>query len=138
MIMTVAGKSSPFMRISLTFAYACIGTSGLLLVLSPVFATVNTPLALTMVWFLLVGGYLGMLGAASNRWAGEFTGLPLLIAAFSVFGFITKHENAGTPYIAWANLFLLNGLALVILARWAYVYAVANAAERFSRKKAPR
>lgn len=132
-------KSSALMRVARTIAYMCIGTAGLLLILSPVFATTSTPLSLTMTWFMMIGGYLSMLGAATNRWAGEFSGIPLLIASFSVFGFITFRENRpDAPYIAAANLSLLNGLALLFLARWLHVFSVQEAAQRFSRKKRPK
>ena len=131
-------KPSVLMRVARTIAYACIGTSGLLLIMSPIFATTETPLAITMTWFMMVGGYISAVGAATNRWAGEFMGIPLLMASFSVFGFITFRENRpDAPYIAAANLSLLNGLALLFLARWLYVFSVQDAAQRFSRKKRP-
>lgn len=132
MVLTNARPSVP-MRVLRSVAYGCIGTAGVLLLVSPVFMSDATGLAIGMTWFLLVGGILSCLGAATVRWVGEFTGLPLLTVAFIVFGAITYRQNVeGAPYLAGANLALLSGIGLLFFARWVHVYSVFRAADRFS------
>ena len=132
---TLEGSSKPsmFLRVVRSIAYLLIAVAGFLLLLSPVFATGNDIISIVMTWFLLVGGAFSAIGSAAGRWAGEFTGLPLLCIAFAVFGLLTFREGyPQTPYIAWANLSLLVGLSLMFVARWRYVFSVFRVADRFS------
>lgn len=133
--MTLEGSSEPsmFLRVARTLAYICIGTAGLLLLLSPVFRADSNLVTLAMTWFFLVGGGLAATGAGTGRWFGEFTGLPLITVSFAVFGILTWRANVGAaPFIAWANLMLLVGLSLMFLARWRYVFSVVQAALNLS------
>jgi hypothetical protein len=126
---------STLQRIVRAVAYGLIGAAGALLLISPVFMADATPTAVLMSWFILVGGTSSALGTATDRWVGEFVGLPLLGPAFAVFGAITYREShVAAPYLAAANLTLLLGLALLFMARWIYVLGVFHAADRLTRK----
>lgn len=105
-------------------AYALMCASGVLLLLSPFLVEVYPRTAETMAWFLAVGGGCCTLGAISERWVGEYVGIPLLAASFAVFGIITfapAWDDA--PYLALANLSLLMAVALGLVTRWREAHA---------------
>lgn len=118
-------RQSVFLRWVRSLAYVLMATAGVLLVLSNLMHVYYGPLGEAMSWFLIVGGILSAVGAATNRWAGEFSGLPLLAPAFAVFGVLVwRTSNISTPFIAAANLSLLMAIAFVMMSRWRVVFAV--------------
>lgn len=120
-----------------TLAYALMCVSGVLLLLSPVLTTAYTEVAEVMSWFLLVGGLCCTIGAVTEKWWGEYVGLPLLASSFMVFGLISSSDAWGAaPYLAAANLALLFAVALGLLARWRDARAVYRLASRLAEKEA--
>jgi hypothetical protein len=113
-----------------------MSTSGGLLIYSDLLILVYGPLGEVMAWFMLLGGLFSALGSLTFRWAGEFTGLPLLGSAFCVFGILVwrvNHEQA--PLIAAANLCLLLSIGVVMGARWRVVFAVYHLASALGKGK---
>lgn len=117
-------RQSRTIRIALTVAYGLMGTAGAFLLISPIFQEAYSWRIEVMAWFLIVGGVLACIGAASQRWWGEFTGLPLLSAAFAVFGVITAAENYEfDAFLSLANGGLLWAVASLLVARWRVPFA---------------
>ena len=134
LIMTTDGtfRQSETLRWLRALAYFLIGAAGILLLVSPVFRSTTGFLAHSMAVFLAVGGPLCCLGAARKRWAGEFCGLPLLASSFLVFGIITFRDTfAAAPFLATANLAMLAGFSVIMMARWRVVLAIYKIADRF-------
>lgn len=128
-----------WVRVLRPLAYFCFGLAGVLLWFSPILLAVLGTLAIIMSVFLAGGGMLAFYGSVTDRWIGEFIGLPLLVAAFIVFGliqfFFTLPE---TPYIASANLGLMLGVASILASRWREVKAVFRVAEANATARARR
>jgi hypothetical protein len=119
-------------------AYFLMFVSGGLLLMSPVLMQGFGPIGVVMAGFLVVGGFMSTLGAASERWAGEFIGLPLLSSSFAVFGIIsTAGTLTAAPLLAFANLCLLLAVTSSLLARWREVKAVYRLSDHLSRKAGP-
>jgi len=117
-------------------AYGCMGSAGVLCIVSPILTFVYPSTAEAMAWFLVVGGYLSMVGAYIEHWWGEYIGIPLLASAFSVFAIITWQGNWDyAPYLATANLLLLASVALGLMARWRDARAVFRLANHLSRRE---
>ena len=134
MILLPNGKfrESRTLRWLRTIAYGLIGIAGVLLIVSPVFRQTTGLLPGLMAGFLAVGGTACCYGCVTHRWVGEFTGLPLLASSFVVFGILSFRDAIHVaPYIAFANLSLLTGFAIVMMARWRVVLAVYQIADRF-------
>jgi hypothetical protein len=76
---------------------------------------------LIYVWdsFLFVGGLLCAAGAVSDRWIGEYMGLPLLASVFGVYGVSAAHIGITLhrPESA-AGAFALTAIALLLHGRW--------------------
>jgi uncharacterized membrane protein HdeD (DUF308 family) len=72
---------------------------------------------LVLVWvaFLVIGGICSSVGAATERWLGEYIGLPLLGSVFAVYGLAAFANTSRSVYAAGA-LFL--AIALLISSRW--------------------
>lgn len=119
-------------------AYFCMGTAGVLLLLSPLLDQVfDSTIGITMSIFLAAGGACAFFGALVEQWWGEYVGIPLLASAFSVFAVVSLQDGFEVaPYIALANFLLLFSLALALLARWRDVRAVFRLAIHLSQKEA--
>jgi hypothetical protein len=129
-------RPSASLRVLRTIGYALIGLAGTLLILSPIFPPEVGTGGTVMAWFLAVGGGLSALGTATNRWVGEFMGLPLLGVSFLVFALLSADDGfEEAPYIVAANVSLLAGLALLMFARWRSVLAVFHLADKFSGRR---
>lgn len=78
---------------------------------------------LVTVWnaFLLVGGLASAIGAITERWIGEYVGLPLLASVFAVYGVAAVASGRETSYAAGAAFV---GIALLFMGRWVDVAAV--------------
>lgn len=112
------------LRLSLAAAYLLMGAAGFFLLLSPMFRDIYQWRIEIMAWFLLTGGFLGLIGTVTRRWFGEFTGLPLLSSAFAVFGLVTMGEQYDiAPKLALANAFLLWSVSAMLVARWRVSFA---------------
>ncbi len=70
---------------------------------------------------LLVGGITAAWGVASERWIGEYIGLPLLFAVFAVYG--VASYATGRPTAAAAGSAFI-AVALLLVGRWGDVAAV--------------
>lgn len=66
---------------------------------------------------LSIGGVLALIGAVSDRWLGEYVGLPMLGASLLVFGATLLALSGGTPGRGSIGLFLL-ALMFVCVGRW--------------------
>ncbi len=93
------------------------------------------------VWsaMLVVGGVPAALGAARNRWVGEWVGLPPLVAVWAVYGIAAAAMGlrTGTPARIAPALALL-AVAAVLFWRWQNVALdrdAARAAARESRRR---
>lgn len=129
-------RQSRFIRVALTTAYLIFTIVGALIWFSPVVVDIYGPAIRTLALFLVVGGGFSALGAATQRWAGEFAGLPLLAVAFLSFGLeasVDTYEYA--PLLATANLLLLSALALLMGVRWRAVFAVYRMARGVGRRE---
>lgn len=106
------------------WAYAC---GYLLMAVAGVFAGVwpspnvsNAAAAnawLVLVWdaFLVIGGICSSAGAVSERWLGEYIGLPLLGSVFAVYG-LASFASPNRAAFAAGSVFL--GIALLLVSRW--------------------
>lgn len=95
----------------------------------PVSSIRDTTGWLVYLWatFLLVGGILAGLGALTDRWIGELTGLPLISSAFAVY-FVVLVLARTVPGAAAGLAF--GAVALVLIARWQDVSQVRQEADR--------
>lgn len=86
---------------------------------------------LAMVWaiMLVVGGVASAIGAALDRWLGEYAGLWPLITTFLVYAVSIAVTAARNPP-AWAGAALLGSIAFLLLSRWRDVAAVRHHALR--------
>jgi hypothetical protein len=117
-------------------AYGLMGGAGVLLMFSPALRHDLGPVGFLMAIFLAVGGFVSGAGALTERWVGEYVGIPLLSASFAVFGIIsTVAAIESAPLIATANLSLLLAVSAGLLARWREARAVYRLATHLSRKK---
>lgn len=77
--------------------------------------------------FLLVGGGLCAYGAATDRWIGELSGLPLVAAAFGVYGVIlalTRTVSGAAASLAFT------AVALILVSRWQDISLIRKEATR--------
>lgn len=91
-------------------------------------ATAPTAGVLVYVWaaMLVVGGVTSGLGAALDRWLGEYIGLWPLVFTFTVYALAAAAAGA-----AIAGAALLGGIALLLLARWRDVATIRREAARY-------
>lgn len=121
-----------------TLAYLLMGSAGVFLLMSPVLTDVYTTLATIMSWFLVVGGASSFWGALTERWVGEYVGLPLLASSFAVFGVISFAPSFDVyPYVALANLALLLSVSAGLMARWREARGTYRLAVHMSERSEP-
>lgn len=84
---------------------------------------------LTIAWavMLVVGGIASAVGAALDRWLGEYTGLWPLIVTFTIYA-LTIAANGHLYGIAGAAL--LASIAFLLLSRWRDVAALRQYSRR--------
>lgn len=118
-------------------AYALFGLAGLAAVLWPAPSVQSASGWLVYVWaaWLLVGGLTSALGTITDRWIGEYAGLPLLVAAFGVY---TVVIGASGRLSSLAGAFVLGGIAAKLAARWQDVQAVRKEATALAKAKRTR
>lgn len=125
------------------WAYAC---GYLLMAVAGVFAGIwpspnvsNAAAAsawLVLVWdaFLVAGGVCSSVGAVTERWLGEYVGLPLLGAVFAVYG-LASFASPNRAAFAAGAVFL--GIALLIISRWLDVAYARRLARRAVQDAGP-
>lgn len=87
--------------------------------------------------FCVVGGLTSALGAATDRWGGEYVGLPLISTAMLTFAGITirdVYEQAG--WLAVPSIALLVAFGGIVASRWIDVLAVRRAARDYADARA--
>jgi hypothetical protein len=82
-------------------------------------ATSPTSGVLVYVWALvfLVSGFISWLGALTDRWLGEYAGLPALALTFLVYGLSAFGASGGRPS-AIAGGLALSAIAALLMALW--------------------
>ena len=114
--------------------YTLMGLAGAWAIIWPapaVQAATSPAAALAYVWalLLLVGGFTSAVGAAMDRWLGEYAGLWPLIVTFAAYGLAAASTGRLT---AIAASLALGSIALLLLARWRDVAMVRREAVRYS------
>lgn len=104
-------------------AYVLFGLAGLAAVLWPAPSVQAASGWLVYVWaaWLLTGGAMSAVGTFTDRWIGEYAGLPLLFAAFAVYALVVATNGRLTSA---AGALVLGGIAAKLAARWQDVNAV--------------
>ena len=118
-------RQSTFLWWTAALAYASFTAAGALFIISPQLGATYGTFGDTMAAFLVIGGLLSLAGSLTRRWAGEFVGTPLLAVGSAVLGLLTwkaTHEQAF--WLAYGNLVLLWGLALMMCVRFRMVLAL--------------
>ena len=116
----MAPQFTPPRRISRVFAYSAFATTGFTSIMWPVASVVAATQGaryLTFVWagMLIAGGIISALGAAVDRWIGEYVGLLPMMVTFVIYALAVA--AAGTPTSVAGSAFL-SGVALILFARW--------------------
>jgi hypothetical protein len=96
---------------------------------APAVERATAPIAqLLMVWavFLTGGGLLSAFGAITDRWIGEYLGLPLLTAVAAVYG-VSALSSGRTTSLAGGAVLL--AMAAFLAVRWLEVAAVRKAVQ---------
>jgi len=126
-----------WLKVMRTLAYLLMGMAGVFCLLSPFLTVVYNTLAEVMAWFLVVGGLCAFLGSLTERWWGEYVGLPLLSSAFMVFAVLSMAGSyAEAHYLALANFALLSAVALGLMSRWREARAIYRLALHLSKRRA--
>lgn len=110
----------PPVRVSRVFAYCAFAAAGATSIAWPVPAVAEATTGaryLALVWagMLTTGGVLSALGAAVDRWIGEYVGLLPMIATFAIYA-LTVAVSGSLPSAAACTF--LTGVALVLFSRW--------------------
>ncbi len=115
-------------------SYALMAGAGLAAMAwpAPAVKAATSPVAgvLVYVWAVLlaVGGLCACVGAARDRWLGEYTGLPPLVMVFAVYA-LAAAATGKTSAIAGSCA--LGSIALLLLARWRDVAHIRQEAARY-------
>lgn len=114
---------SPRRRVARVLAYSLWVIAGILLTASPSeIIAGNTSGYIVYVWaiFMMVGGIFSFIGAATDRWIGEYTGLPLVISTLWLYGgILTVASFTGEfSYVRLAIGLLFVSFGLKALGRW--------------------
>lgn len=88
---------------------------------------------LVYIWagLMVIGGASSAIGAATDRWLGEYVGLWPLIFTFAVFGLISFGSSRGP--VAYAGGFLLAAFAALLVGRWRETALIRREAVRRAR-----
>jgi hypothetical protein len=109
--------------------YAMMAAAGAIAFAIPVSSIQATTGWLVYLWatFLFVGGIFCTLGALTDRWLGELTGLPLISSAFAVYFVVLMLARTVSGAAAGVAF---GAVALVLWARWQDVSKVRQEADR--------
>lgn len=93
-------------------------------------AATNPVTTLAYVWaaLLVVGGMSSAIGAAADRWLGEYAGLWPLIATFAVYAIAGAATGRATTV---AGSCALGSIAFLLLARWRDIAQIRREAARY-------
>lgn len=82
------------------------------------------------VWdaFLIIGGLCSCFGAVTDRWIGEYLGLPLLSSVFAVYGIAALYIGGSSRPTSLAGGCALLSIAMLIIGRWREVSVVRKSA----------
>jgi len=96
-------------------------------------ATAPTAGALVYVWagMLAVGGLSSAIGAALDRWLGEYAGLWPLVVTFWVYALAAGSTGRATSI---AGACALSSIAMLLLARWRDVALIRREAARLAER----
>ncbi len=130
----------PRRRLLYTAAYALMAAAGVAAFFFPARSVQSAtgPLdALIVLWsiFLVVGGAASALGSFTDRWLGEYVGLPLLAAVFGVYGVGALALARPGMWTVLAGGFAFLAIALVFMGRWAEVGRVRVEAAKQARER---
>ena len=118
-------KQSTFLWWTGALAYALFTAAGALFIASPQLGATYGTFGDTMAAFMVIGGLFSLAGSLTRRWIGEFVGTPLLAVGLAVLGLLTwKASHDQAVWLAYGNLVLLWGLALMMSIRFRMVLAV--------------
>lgn len=124
---------APPRRITRVIGYALMAIAGVAAIIWPApsvrAATSPTTGLLVYVWAILlaVGGISATIGAATDRWLGEYVGLIPLVTTFAAYGLAAW---ARADWTSIAGGCALMSIAMLLLARWRDVAVVAREAAR--------
>lgn len=124
--------TTPPPRPARLIGYSLFTLAGLAAVLWPAPSVESASGWLVYVWaaWLLTGGLMSAVGTATDRWIGEFAGLPLLFAAFAVYALVVA---TGGRLSSIAGACVLAGIAAKLVARWQDVSVVRKEATALAR-----
>lgn len=113
--------------------YILIAAAGTVALISPAPSIARAVGWLAYLWatWLLLGAGVCAVGGAVDRWLGEYTGLPLLIAALAAYAVVL---TAGS-WPARGFALLLAGFGSKLVARWQDVAAVRREALRTAARR---
>lgn len=120
-----------------TVGYTLMGAAGAAAMVWPpqsvTTATSPNARSLVYVWagLMVVGGVSSALGAATDRWLGEYVGLWPLILTFMVFGMTSFGSSRGP--VAYAGGFCLSAVAALLVGRWRDTALIRKEADRQAR-----
>lgn len=107
-------------RLARVLAYFLWAVSGIILISNPS-GLINTSLtgAIVYVWsiFIMLGGISSFLGSITDRWIGEYVGLPMVISSVWLYGGLFIFAGTFT-YVKLAVGLLFISFGLKALGRW--------------------
>lgn len=121
---------SRWSRVCRSIGYLAIAASGSFILFLDIFG----PYYKTMGAWCLVGGVCSFVGAATDRWGGEYMGLPLVGSAMVTFAVLTYRDSwAVAHWVAVPSILLLVGYGVLLAGRWVDVAEVARSAREHAR-----
>lgn len=116
-------------RWSRVAGYVLMGIGGAVTFTVPVTSIRESTGWVVYLWavFLLLGGTLCSYGAVTDRWIGELLGLPLIAAAFGVYGVVLAFTRTLTGAAA---ALAFTAVAFILFARWRDVGVIREEATR--------
>ena len=116
-------------RAGRAIGYALIALAGGFILFLDIFG----PYYKTMGAWCLVGGAFCFVGAATDRWGGEYVGLPLVGSAMVAFSVLTVRDTwALARWVAAPSILILFAIGVLFAARWADVASVARSAREYA------
>lgn len=117
-------------------AFSLLAAGGIAAMVWPppaVQAATSPVYALAYLWatLLVIGGIASALGAATDRWLGEYVGLWPLIMVFAIYGLSAFASSRGL--VAVAGGCVLTAVAALLLARWQDVALIRREAAHAAR-----
>jgi hypothetical protein len=119
-------------------AFALLAAGGIAAMIWPppaVQAATSPAAALAYLWaaLLILGGACSAIGAATDRWLGEYVGLWPLITVFAIYGLSAFASSRGL--VALAGGCVLTAVAALLLARWQDVNLIRREAAHTARTR---